>query len=129
MKVEKKEVVPKRKEKKFRERRRMGGVLLIHQLIRIRWGKNWTTSSHHTHSPLFWEQIFYTTSTSRRIYSLSLSQNSVTHLSLTQSQTFNSILYALVLYIYYFLFWETSTIFFFKGPPSKRSHTESLRPI
>lgn len=115
MKVEKKEVVPKRKEKKFRERRRMGGVLLIHQLIRIRWGKNWTTSSHHTHSPLFWEQIFYTTSTSRRIYSLSLSlsQNSVTHLSLTQSQTFNSILYALVLYIYYFLFWETSTNFFF----------------
>lgn len=110
------------KEKKFRERRRMGGVLLIHQLIRIRWGKNWTTSSHHTHSPLFWEQIFYTTSTSRRIYSLSLSQNSVTHLSLSLSLR-HSIQYYMPLYCIYiiFCFGKQVQIFFSKAHPLREA--------
>lgn len=79
--------------------------------------------SSHTQSLILGTNFLHYIHVQAHLFSLSLSLSKFSHtpLSLTQSQTFNSILYALVLYIYYFSFWETSTIFFLKAHPLREA--------
>lgn len=94
------------REKKFRERRRMGGVPLIHQLIKIRGGKIGPPHLITYTVPYFGNKFLHIIHVQAHLLSLSFTIQSHTS-SLTQSQTFNSILYALMYIL--FLVLETST--------------------
>lgn len=107
----------------------MGGVLLIHQLIRIRWGR---IGPPHliTHTVPYFGNKFFTLHPrpGASILSLSLSKFSHTPLSHSVSDIQFNIICPCIVYILIFVLGNKYK-YFFKGPPCKRSHTESLRPI
>lgn len=77
--------------------------------------------SSHTQSLILGTNFLHYIHVQAHLFSLSLSKFSHTPLSLTQSQTFNSILYALVLIYIIFCFGKQVQIFFSKAHPLREA--------